>query len=199
MIKEHPPISQQADTLLPTQWGEFVLTAFTNHAGDYTPHLVLHHPTMDITQPVVVRMHSECITGDIFHSLKCDCGQQLDYAMHLIAQHKGVLIYLRQEGRGIGIINKIRAYKHQEQGMNTIEANEALGLESDYRHYDEAVAILKELGIQRIKLITNNPEKLSELSDGGIEIVDRIPVVMPPNLHNSEYLDTKKQAMGHLL
>ncbi len=192
-------IINQAEALLPTEWGEFVLTAFTNDLGDYTPHLALVHPEMNPHQPVTVRMHSECITGDIFHSLKCDCGQQLAASMQILTAQKGMLIYLRQEGRGIGIINKIKAYKHQEQGMDTIEANLALGLAPDGRHYHEATAIMKHYSISKIRLITNNPDKITELMDAGIEVVERIPLVIEANVHNSEYLHTKKTSMGHLL
>ena len=139
--------TQQAEAKLPTEWGVFSISAHTDDTGDYTPHFALKHPELDISSPVYVRVHSECITGDIFHSQKCDCGQQLAKSMKIIAEKKGVLIYLRQEGRGIGIINKLKAYKHQEDGLDTIEANKALGLAPDYRVYDVAAAILKSMNI----------------------------------------------------
>ncbi len=192
-------ILNQAETLLPTEWGSFILSAFTDDSGDPMPHLALRHPEMDPSEPVYVRVHSECLTGDIFHSLKCDCGQQLDAAMRIIEEKKGAVIYLRQEGRGIGIINKILAYKHQEQGMDTIEANEALGLEADYRDYSIAADILESLGIKQIRLITNNPDKIENLTAHDIEVVERIPLIIPANEINRAYLETKKNSMGHLL
>lgn len=189
----------QAEAHLPTQWGDFILSAYTDHTGDYCPHLALRHPDMNVDESVYVRIHSECITGDIFHSLKCDCGQQLDESMCIIAKKKGVLIYLRQEGRGIGIINKIKAYRHQEKGLNTIEANQVLGLKSDYREYRDAAAILKLMNIRKIHLITNNPEKMEDIQQHGIEVVERVPIVIAPNQLNIDYLRTKKKSMGHFL
>ncbi len=197
-ISSEDHAKQQAEALLPTEWGEFVMSAHTDDKGDYTPHIALRHPEMDETSSVYVRVHSECITGDIFHSQKCDCGQQLHESMKLISEHKGLLIYMRQEGRGIGIINKLKAYKHQENGLDTIQANEALGLESDYRAYDVAAAILKSLNISSVNLITNNPEKISGLTNEGIEVVERIPIVIEPNKNSAAYLNTKEKQMGHL-
>jgi len=190
---------QQAEALLPTDWGNFIIAAHSDDSGDYTPHIVLRHPDMDPTLPVPVRVHSECITGDIFHSKKCDCGEQLHKSMTYLAKHRGVLVYLRQEGRGIGIINKLKAYRHQENGLDTIQANKALGLASDYRKYDIAVSILQSLNIKQIRLITNNPDKLSGLSDSGIEIIERIPLIIQPTTESEGYLKTKKDLMGHLL
>ncbi len=190
---------QQAEALLPTDWGNFIIAAHSDDSGDYTPHLVLRHPEMDPTTTVAVRIHSECITGDIFHSKKCDCGEQLHKSMEFITADKGILIYLRQEGRGIGIINKLRAYRHQEKGLDTIQANEALGLESDYRKYDIAGSILQSLGIKKVKLITNNPEKLSGLLESGIKVVERVPLIIQPTSESEGYLKTKKDVMGHLL
>lgn len=191
--------TNQAEALLPTDWGDFLITAHTDDTGDYTPHLVLRHPEMDAAGSVYVRVHSECITGDIFHSQKCDCGEQLHKAMEMIAEHKGVLIYMRQEGRGIGIINKLKAYRHQEQGLDTIEANEALGLEADYREYEEAAVILKGLGISKINLITNNPDKINNLNIHGVEVTSRIPIIIPASASSEGYLKTKEDSMGHLL
>jgi len=191
--------TQQAEALLPTEWGDFIITAHTDDTGDYTPHIALRHPELDPSEPVYVRVHSECITGDIFHSQKCDCGEQLHEAMKILSNQKGLLIYLRQEGRGIGIINKLKAYKHQEKGLDTIQANEALGLASDYREYDVAAAILKTLDIKRIKLITNNPEKVSGLSTKEIEVIERIPLIIKPTKNSQDYLRTKQEEMGHLL
>jgi len=190
--------TQQAEALLPTEWGDFLITAHADDKGDYTPHMVLRHPDLNPNEAVHVRVHSECITGDIFHSMKCDCGKQLQESMKMISQHKGLLIYLRQEGRGIGIINKLKAYKHQERGLDTIQANVALGLEPD-REYDVAIAILRDLGISAIKLITNNPDKLSGLNKQGITVAERIPLIIPPTLNSAGYLETKEKMMGHLL
>ncbi len=197
-MQEKKLIYNQAETLLPTEWGSFIFSAFTDDKGDYFPHLSLRHPDMNVQNPVLVRIHSECITGDIFHSRKCDCGEQLDIAMKMISEHKGALVYLRQEGRGIGIINKIKAYQHQEKGLDTIEANKALGLEADYRDYSVAAYIMCLMGITRIRLLTNNPDKIHDLQSSGIAVVERIPLVVEPNDANREYLDTKRKSMGHL-
>lgn len=191
-------ILNQAETLLPTDWGTFILSAYTDDKGDPMPHLTLRHPELNPADTIVVRVHSECITGDVFHSLKCDCGQQLNAAMKIIALEKGILIYLRQEGRGIGIINKIKAYQHQENGLDTIKANEALGLKSDYRDYSIAAEILSGLGISRVKLLTNNPEKIDDLNKNHIDVVARIPLIIEPNEENRDYLKTKEASMGHL-
>ena len=190
---------QQAEALVPTDWGSFYFTAHADDKGDYTPHLVLRHPECNPDNPVIVRIHSECITGEVFHSQKCDCGQQLNESMKLIAQEKGILVYLRQEGRGIGIINKLKAYKHQEDGLDTIEANIALGLKPDYRKYDVAVEILRSLGIKQVRLITNNPDKIASLNQLGLNVTERIPLIIPPNENSADYLKTKEDHMGHLL
>jgi len=190
---------QQAEAILPTEWGEFIITVHSDDEGTYSPHMVLRHPQIQINDPVYVRVHSECVTGDIFHSKKCDCGEQLEESMRIIAEKKGILIYLRQEGRGIGIINKIKAYRHQEAGLDTIQANEALGLKPDYRGYQEAAEILKSLNIKVINLITNNPEKIKDLEDNGIQVLERIPIIIPANSKSVEYLKTKEEEMGHLL
>lgn len=190
---------QQAEAVLPTEYGTFIVTAHADNSGAYSPHIVLRHPDMDIHQSVYVRVHSECVTGDIFHSQKCDCGQQLAASMKMIADNKGLIVYLRQEGRGIGIINKLKAYRHQEAGMDTIEANHALGLASDYRVYQDAALILQHLGIRSIKLITNNPKKIEDLEKYGITVHERIPVIIPAHKDNFNYLKTKEESMGHLL
>lgn len=190
---------KQAEALVPTEWGSFYMTAYADDVGDYTPHIVMRHPEMIVDDAVYVRVHSECITGDIFHSQKCDCGEQLQASMRMINEHHGVLIYLRQEGRGIGIINKLKAYKHQERGLDTIQANEALGLDSDYRKYDIASSILQSIGISKINLITNNPDKISGLNQGGIIVVKRIPLIIKPTENSAGYLKTKQDMMGHML
>ena len=197
--KENKRIVNQAETLLPTEWGELILSAFADEDGDPMPHLSLRHPDMDASDTVVTRVHSECLTGDIFHSQKCDCGEQLLQSMKVIHEQKGILIYLRQEGRGIGIINKIKAYRHQEQGLDTIEANKVLGFEADYRNYTIAADILRSFDISKIKLLTNNPDKINKLDDSGIEVVDRIPLEIEPNNVNRSYLKTKADSMGHFL
>lgn len=187
------------ETLVPTEWGPFIISAHSDKEETYVPHIVLRHPEVDLSKPVFVRIHSECLTGDIFHSQKCDCGAQLHKAMNIVKEEKGILIYLRQEGRGIGIINKLKAYKHQEDGLNTIEANEALGLESDYRMYDVPAEILRALGVKEVKLITNNPEKIKGVSASDITVVERVPMIIEPNKNSASYLKTKEKDMGHML
>lgn len=191
-------IKRQAAAVLPTDWGDFEMIAFADQASNWMPHLALVHQKTNLSQPVPVRIHSECITGDLFGSHRCDCGDQLTAAMKLIQRQGGVLLYLRQEGRGIGIINKLKAYNLQDSGMNTIDANVHMGLEPDARHYDEAIQMLTELGIKQVKLITNNPEKLHAIEESGIELVERIPLVIPPKEANEDYLRTKAEAMGHM-
>ncbi len=162
------------------------------------PHLALHNEGIrgDI---VNVRIHSECITGDVFGSTRCDCGEQLSASLKYIEQHGGVLIYLRQEGRGIGLVNKLKAYNLQDEGFDTIVANHQLGFATDLRSYEAAITILKSFGIQRINLMTNNPEKLDAFENSGIHVESRIPIVISPVADNERYLQTKKDGMGHML
>lgn len=148
---------------------------------------------------MIVRVHSECFTGDVLGSQRCDCGSQLHKSLEIITREKGVLIYLRQEGRGIGLINKLKAYNLQDEGFNTIDANHQLGFETDEREYHIATLILRDLGIRRIRLLTNNPEKVNSLVREGIEIVDRVPLLVVPNEDNEEYLRVKRDLMGHFL
>jgi len=192
-------ISRAAEATIPTDWGTFRMIAYGTASSDYSPDIALVHPEYDPDGPVTVRIHSECITGDLFHSQKCDCGRQLDLAMRTIQSEKGVLIYLRQEGRGIGLINKLKAYNKQDEGMDTIEANLALGLEIDYRRYEKAIAILQELNINRIKLLTNNPDKIKAFDEADVIIESRIPIEIEANANNKRYLHTKKHQLGHFL
>ena len=191
--------TRRAEALIPTPYGTFRMLAYAGDAEDYTPHLALVHPDMDPDSEVIVRLHSECITGDLFGSKRCDCGEQLDRAMKVVAAAKGAVIYLRQEGRGIGIINKLKAYQLQDQGMDTIEANLHLGLEVDARHYGVAQGILQDLDIGKIQLLTNNPLKVDSFGDGPIEVVRRLPIVVDPGKENLRYLRTKAVDMGHWL
>jgi len=149
---------------------------------------------------VLVRVHSSCMTGDIFGSLRCDCGEQLQRALKQIdAEGEGVLLYLRQEGRGIGLLNKLKAYALQEQGLDTVEANRALGFADDLRNYAPAAAMLRSLGVQSLRLMTNNPDKIAQLTDFGIPVTSRVPIEIPANRHDIRYLRTKQRRMGHLL
>ncbi|MDD2905732.1 MAG: GTP cyclohydrolase II [Sulfurimonas sp.] len=182
-------ISQEAN--LPSRFGTFKVKAFKE--GD-KEHLVIY--TKITTDTPIVRVHSECLTGDAIGSLKCDCRDQLEYALTLAAQTEGMVIYLRQEGRNIGLFNKINAYALQDKGYNTIEANHQLGFAADERTYEIVTFILHHFGIHKIKLLTNNPDKLNSISD--VEIVERLPIIMKSNQYNKEYISVKKDEMGHL-
>lgn len=188
----------QAEALIPTPWGNFRMLAFAENEEEWMPHLALVHEDYVEGSPTLIRLHSECITGDLFGSKRCDCGEQLHFALQQIAAQKGILLYLRQEGRGIGIINKLKAYQLQDQGLNTIDANIHLGLEVDARQYDIGIAMLKHLGVERVHLLTNNPEKVSALDQSIIEVISRQPIIIPPSDENADYLKTKQQDMGHL-
>jgi len=193
------PIKRQEKSFIPTKYGEFDMYAYAAHAQEKMPHLALSSRSLDITDSVYLRIHSECITGDLFSSRRCDCGEQLDESLRIVQQKNGLLIYLRQEGRGIGIINKMKAYNHQDEGLDTIDANTKLGFKSDERQYDHAITIIKDLGISSIRLITNNPEKINSFVNSGIEVIERIPLIIEANSVNRSYLDTKKKLMGHLM
>jgi 3,4-dihydroxy 2-butanone 4-phosphate synthase/GTP cyclohydrolase II len=184
---------------MPTQFGDFRLTAFEERlTGDV--HLALHKGEWDENEPVLVRVHSQCVTGDIFGSKRCDCGDQLARALHQIEHDgRGVLLYMKQEGRGIGLVNKLKAYKLQEEGLDTVEANEALGFKMDLRDYGIGCQILRELGISKLRLMTNNPSKRVGLAGYGLEIVERVPIEIAPNAINERYLKTKRDRMGHLI
>ncbi len=184
---------------LPTRYGEFDIAIFEN-SRDGEEHLAITRGDLVNATEVPVRVHSQCQTGDIFGSLRCDCRDQLEHALRTFGQLQcAVLLYLKQEGRGIGLANKIRAYHLQEQGLDTVEANEALGFPDDLRTYELAAAMLRLLQVQSIVLYTNNPQKITGLEENGISIVRREPIVMPPNPYNINYLDTKKKKAGHLI
>jgi GTP cyclohydrolase II len=183
---------------LPTPFAEFRTTVYV--AGDGKEHVALTLGVLGGEPPPVVRVHSECLTGDALFSLRCDCGFQLEHALQRIAsESRGALLYLRQEGRGIGLANKIRAYALQDEGADTVEANVRLGFAADLRDYSPAVAILHDLGVDRVRLMTNNPRKVEALRDAGIEVVERIPIHCGRNPHNENYLMTKADKLGHLL
>ncbi len=186
---------------LPTPWGMFCIHAFVDETSD-KEHLVLAYGGFQAaaSEPVLVRIHSECLTGDALYSLRCDCGAQLQAAMHKIsAEGRGAIFYLRQEGRGIGLLNKIRAYKLQDCGMDTVEANEKLGFGADMRDYSMLGPMFEHVGIQTVRLMTNNPRKIQALKDIGVEVATRLPHETGRNPHNSQYLETKKGKLGHLL
>ena len=192
-------MKRQAEANLPTEWGEFEIIAYSVNENDWMPHLAMISKNTDLKKTVNIRIHSECITGDLFHSKRCDCGKQLDAAMKYIHENGGVLLYLRQEGRNIGIINKLKAYNLQDKGLNTAEANIELGFPADARDFKIAVEILEDLGIQSVNLLTNNPEKISFIKDSSIKLIHRIPLEINPEKENLEYLKTKKDFFGHFL
>jgi 3,4-dihydroxy 2-butanone 4-phosphate synthase/GTP cyclohydrolase II len=185
---------------MPTSHGDFIAHVYES-VLDGEQHLALVRGTIDPARPVLVRVHSECLTGDVFGSRRCDCGQQLDVALERIASEgTGVVLYLRgHEGRGIGLAHKLQAYALQEQGLDTVEANLALGLPVDTRSYGIGAQILADLGVGRMRLMTNNPEKYAGLDGYGLEIVERIPLVVRPDVENLRYLRTKQEKLGHLL
>ena len=192
-------VHKVADASLPTRFGEFTTVAYKSDV-DPDEHLALVMGDISTEEPVLVRVHSECLTGDTFGSLRCDCGEQLQMAMQMIAEEgRGVVLYMRQEGRGIGFHNKMRAYALQDNGLDTVEANEALGFAPDRRDYGIGMQILVDLGLKNIRLLTNNPEKRAGLEGYGLKIVERVPIICPPNQYNLHYLETKQRKMGHLL
>lgn len=184
---------------LPTEHGEFTLVAY-ERPGDAQPDLAIIAGDPQGAEPPLVRLHSECLTGDALGSLRCDCGGQLDRALRLIAQEgRGVVLYLRQEGRGIGLLNKLHAYRLQEGGLDTVEANEHLGFRADERDYEVAALILHDLGVHQVRLLTNNPEKVAGLEERGVRVIERVPLIIKPHAQNAAYIDTKRTRLGHLL
>lgn len=194
-------VRMSVKTHLPTAYGDFTLAAYTDLSSD-EPHLALFTGDIpgDKARPVLTRIHSECMTGDVFGSLRCDCGSQLHTALRMIASEgRGVLIYMRQEGRGIGLTNKLKAYRLQDEGYDTVDANLKLGFPPDLRDYRVAAAILKDLGIDSIRLLTNNPDKISDIEKYGIHVAERVPLITGRNSINSRYLNTKREKMGHMI
>jgi 3,4-dihydroxy 2-butanone 4-phosphate synthase/GTP cyclohydrolase II len=192
-------VERVATAKLPTEYGEFTVHGYRAKVGNTeAEHVALTIGDVASGEPVLVRVHDECLTGDTFHSVRCDCGEQLDMALRRIAQEgRGVLLYLRQEGRGIGLMNKLRAYALQDQGLDTVEANERLGFKADERERGVGVQILLDLGVRRARILTNNPQKLVPLY--GLEVVERIPIEVPPRATNRGYLTTKRKKLGHML
>ena len=192
-------VERVAETALPTPFGNFTAIAYRTRIDD-KEHIALTMGDVSTSEPVLVRVHDQCITGDVFGSLRCDCGEQLEEAMKRVAEAgRGVIVYMDQEGRGIGLHNKLRAYRLQDAGMDTVEANEALGLPADRREYGIGMQVLLDLGVRKLRLMTNNPAKRAGLEGFGLEIVERVPIEVPPNPHNVRYLRTKREKMGHFL
>jgi 3,4-dihydroxy 2-butanone 4-phosphate synthase/GTP cyclohydrolase II len=198
-MRTESQIRRQVDVKMPTQWGDFNLFAY-EQLNTNEVHMALIKGTWEKNEPVMVRVHSSCVTGDIFGSCRCDCGPQLHHAMTMVEKEgKGVVLYMKQEGRGIGLINKLKAYKLQEEGLDTVEANLQLGFDMDGRDYGIGAQILHDLGISKIRLITNNPKKRVGLMGYGLEIVENIPIEIAPNQHNQKYLQTKRDKLGHTI
>ena len=196
-LKHESLIQRQIDVHMPTQYGDFELYAYKQTSNNMD-HLALVKGTWEIDEPILIRVHSSCLTGDIFGSCRCDCGPQLHRAMELIEKEgKGVIVYMNQEGRGIGLMNKLKAYKLQEEGLDTMEANIQLGFKADERDYGIGAQILRSLGINKMRLMSNNPTKRSGLIGYGLEIVSNIPIEIKSNIHNELYLKTKRDKMGH--
>ncbi len=192
-------VQKVAEAKLPTPYGNFKVIAYKS-STDPAEHLAMVMGDVSTGEPVLVRVHSQCLTGDVFHSMRCDCGEQIEIAMKRIAEEgRGVVLYMRQEGRGIGIHNKIKAYALQDKGLDTVEANISLGFKADERDYGVGAQILADLGVRNMRLMTNNPKKMSGLASYGLTITEQLPITTKPNEHNRRYLQTKRDKMGHLL
>ena len=192
-------MKRQAEAFMPTEFGNFQMVAYADDATEPMPHLAMVHQDYRAGKPTLVRIHSECMTGDVFHSHRCDCGEQLIRSLELCARKGGIVVYLRQEGRGIGLINKLKAYNLQDEGFNTVEANLHLGHEVDGRQYDIAVQILNDLGVNQLHLLTNNPLKIEALEQSPIEVLSRVPLEIDARDENVSYLKTKQRVLGHFL
>ena len=194
-----PVIERVAEANLPTEFGSFRIVGFKDHSSGEEI-VALTKGVLDPDRPTLVRLHSQCLTGDVFHSVKCDCGRQLCQAMKMIeADGTGVIVYQQQEGRGIGLINKIRAYALQDQGQDTVEANLSLGFDADLRDYQACAEVIKELGLRRVRLLSNNPDKVAAIQGAGIEVVERVSLEVETDETTMNYLRTKKEKLGHLL
>ena len=199
MLADKPPVRRVATAKLPTEYGDFDIHIYENPIDGET-HTALVRGEMGNGEAVLARVHSACLTGDVFHSARCDCGAQLETAMRRIGtEGRGVVLYMNQEGRGIGLANKIRAYALQDQGCDTVEANERLGFPADKRDYRMGVQILRDLGIRSIRLLSNNPKKFAGVSGDGLSVRERLPIEIPPSDSTRRYLKTKKDKLGHLL
>lgn len=198
-LKNESFVKRAAQTVIPTKAGEFKIIAYENDMDNLT-HMALVKGDIDPEKAILVRVHSECMTGDIFGSLRCDCQEQLHKAMDMMEEEgAGVLLYLRQEGRGIGLVNKLKAYEYQRQGLDTVEANEILGFKADMRDYGIGAQMLVDLGVKKMRLLTNNPKKMIGLEGYGLSLVEQVPIEVAPNCYNQGYLKCKQAKMGHLL